>query len=282
MGGIVIDGEQVEVPGFESKSWLDDPELRRSGEDGRKRRTRWVRSIIVHTTKGIPGGRNKTAQKLLKGGKDQGKELAVARFWSRSKLSSGAHLIIDTDGSIGCIADLRTEAMFHATQLNDNSIGIEIYQEADAGIYEQSLASCVALIEVLCRAFGIQRQFHAPYRGPFSRMMKPNNGDDCVGVFGHRDLTNNRGSGDPGDFIFEHLEGAGFERFNFDDDEDKDIWKERQELLGLRPDGIPGPQTVNALKEAGYRNGLWTLGKAELEVEDPLDVKSYLCKCLGC
>jgi len=35
-------------------------------------------------------------------------------------------------------------------------------------------------------------------------------------------------------------------------------WKQRQSILGLvGVDGIPGPQTVAALKKAGHPDGIW-------------------------
>jgi hypothetical protein len=76
-------------------------------------------------------------------------------------------------------------------------------------------------------------------------------------------VSNNRGAGDPGDAITEMLITAGYESFNFAHDEDKETWMERQEKLGILPDGVPGPWTSNAimehptLAEAGNALGLW-------------------------
>jgi hypothetical protein len=78
-----------------------------------------------------------------------------------------------------------------------------------------------------------------------------------VGIYGHRDVSNNRGEGDPGDLIFAALEVAGYERFNYDVGEDLDVWAERQQSLGLLPDGIAGPYTVQALAARSYHHGLW-------------------------
>lgn len=263
MPGIIINDKAVEVQGFPSRSWKDNPALRRGAEDGRTRRTSWVRSIIIHTTKGIPGGRNKAPQTIRPGkGPDQGKEVDVARFWSRSTERSGAHLIIDTDGSIGCIADLATEEMFHAgqTHVNTNSVGIEMYQLGDGSLYEATLDACVALCDTICAELGIQRQIQFPYhRRPVQRLA--NGGNDCVGVFGHRDITTRRGLGDPGDAIFQKLMAAGYEEFDFEASEDLATWKERQRDLGLKDDGVAGPGSQRALARAGYRRGLWTLGK---------------------
>lgn len=267
MPGLLINGKEVEVPGLKILNSNDDPRLKRGAEDGGERGTSWVRQIILHTTKGIPGGSNQTAQTIKPGsGPDLGKEFDVNKFWTTEKgTQSGAHLIIDTDGSVGCIADLATEKMYHAGQrgVNDRSIGIEIYQMEDGGIYEATLASAVKLCLALASLFSIQKQVHLPYaKKAFTRLL--NGGDDCVGFFGHRDASNNRGSGDPGDFIFNKLKEAGFESFNFDKSEDLIEWKVRQSTLGLTGtdvDGVPGPATIRKLKENGYVDGLWLPNK---------------------
>lgn len=263
MPGLVIKGKQVEVAGLKITNFLDDPKLRlRPGQDCRARHTTWVRGIVVHTTKGIPGGSDKRPQILHPGvGPDTKAEERTAHWWSTSPLQSGAHLVVDADGSIGCLADLARETAFHAGQVNEYTVGIEIFQGADAGLFAGQLEATVILIDALTRLFGIQRQFHAPYRnGPIRRLLQ--GGADVVGIYGHRDATNNRGFGDPGDFIFQFLEKAGYEKFDFFKGNDKIEWKGRQLWLNskgsvLDEDGVPGPATVNALKKAGYTQGLW-------------------------
>ena len=277
MSGLIIDGTEHLVEGLDVINWRDDQRLVRSREDGRLRKTRWVRMQINHTTKGIPGGKRKEPQTLLPGGVDGGKEFHVAAFWSNSPKQSGAHTVIDTDGSIGQLADLLTTAMYHAGSVNEYSIGHEIYQLSSGGIYESTLRACVAMNLAICKLFGIQFQIHRPYKGkPFKRLSK--GGKDCVGIFGHHDQTNNRGPGDPGEFIKDMLVEAGAEEFDFGRNEDIAVWKERQDELGLVADGIPGPQTVQALKAVGYDSGIWALGK----VHEQPDLKSFICTALGC
>jgi hypothetical protein len=261
MSGVIIHGREVEFPGLTILNWRDARDLRRAPEDGQRRRTSWVRSIICHTTRGIPGGGNDTPQTIRPGaGRNLGRMFAVAKFWRRDRRRrSGAHLVIDTDGSVGCLADLATEELFHAGSrgVNTCSIGIESYQFADGSIYERTLDACVALCDALCEYFGIQRQLHWPYRGPIARLGR--GGGDCVGVFGHRDVTRRRGPGDPGDHLFEKLRAAGYEAFDFEASEDLRAWEKRQRMLGVEADGIPGPQTRRALEQAGYPHGLCTL-----------------------
>ena len=82
--------------------------------------------------------------------------------------------------------------------------------------------------------------------------------DDVVGIVGHRDLTSNRGQGDPGDAIMSALWKVGCQRLSFECYEDIIVWKQRQAVLGVAYlDGIPGPHTVELLKRAGHKDGLW-------------------------
>jgi hypothetical protein len=94
---------------------------------------------------------------------------------------------------------------------------------------------------------------------PIPRMT--DGGPDMVGIFGHRDNTERRGKWDPGELVFQALAKAGVEQFDFAHGEDRDVWTKRQKKLGIAADGVPGPGTVVALKKAGYKDGIWALGK---------------------
>jgi hypothetical protein len=268
MPGLIIDGAEVEVPGLAVSNWNDNPRFRlRIGQpnganDGRKRKTRWVRQIILHTTKGIPGGKDRRPQKVLPGVGPVGTQAeCVARWWSVSELCSGAHMVCDFDGSWLCLADLAAECAYHATTVNDVSIGIEICQGRDAEMYEGQLDSVVAMVDFLTARFGIQRQIPHAYTGPIPRLEE--GGANCVGVFGHRDQTDNRGPGDPGDAIMERLAAAGYERLDFRAGADLEVWAARQQALSLRQgaplsvDGVAGPATVARLAQSGRTHGLW-------------------------
>lgn len=263
--GVIIDGQNEEVPGVAVTSWLvpgGPPRLRR-GEDCRDRFTRWVRGIVLHTTKGIPGGRDQRPQVIKPGtGPDVGRDFATARFWSGSDKQAGAHLVVDFDGSAVCVADLLTEAAFHAGEVNEVTIGIEIYQGSDAELYDGQLDAVVRLVDFLTRRFRIQRQVHGPYAGkPVPRIAQ--GATEVVGVYGHRDVTTNRGKGDPGDAVFQKLAAAGYEVFDFAVDADRAVWRQRQQVLNtqlgtaLTADGVPGQKTVSALLASGRPHGLW-------------------------
>lgn len=258
--GVIINGKRELVPGLQVTNWLDDPVLRlRRGEDFRVRRTTWIRQVVLHTTKGIPGGNDLRPQKIRPGlGPFTNAGEACSRWWSKSPEAAGAHLVVDFDGQVSCCVDLQTEAAHHARHANDTSIGIEIYQGRDAEMYEGQLDLVVRLVDFLTRRFGIQRQIPHQYVGPIHRLMDPQEIQDVVGVVGHRDLDNRRGRGDPGNRIMNLLGMAAYEPIDFDQRKDLEEWRRRQAKLGLpKPDGVPGPLTVAALLAVGRPHGLW-------------------------
>jgi hypothetical protein len=255
--GVIIRGKDIEVPNCVVKNFKNEPKFGLKPNDGRKRPNTWVRGIVLHTTKGIPGGKVKTPQKIKPGfGPNYERDEKVAQMWSLDTRNAGAHLVIDSDASWVNTCDLQEFAAYHAGNVNTVTIGIEIYQESDGGLYKEQLLSVVTMVDFLTRTFSIQRQVHWPYhKHAIKRGLQ--RGLDMVGVYGHRDCSNNRGPGDPGDAIIQLLCDAGYESFDFEADEDKEVWKARQEQLDLLPDGIPGPATAAELIQAGYKHGLW-------------------------
>jgi hypothetical protein len=287
-GHFIIDGKKVPAPeGLTVVNYQDDKRLRLrigqlgGGNDGARRRTHWIRSIILHTTKGIPGGSDQRPQKILPGlGPNLGKEFDVAKFWATSTKSAGAALVVDFDGSIGQLHDLGVEAAYHTgNAVNDLSIGIEIYQGSDAELYSRQLEKVADLVDFLTVQFGIQRQIPSRYLGPIDRLDE-GGGVDCVGVFGHRDITDRRGAGDPGDAIMQILAARGYEKFDFQRDEDIHVWAARQRLLKAKDDGVPGPVTTQFLREKGYRDGLWVNGAAHIEITAAAEINRLLYQTL--
>lgn len=261
MRGLLIGGALHEVPGVEclspgagSPSWL-----RLAPGDYCQRKTKWVRGIVLHTTKGI-------APQTIRPGKGPGgKDRVVAEFWRGDPNHSAAHVVVDTDGSVACLADLATICAYHATTANDWTVGIEMYQEGDGGIYEATLTSTVAVCRAICEAMSIPYQMHhAAYRNaPVERLVP--GGRDCVGIYGHRDQTDRRGLGDPGGSIYARLRADGCEGFDFGRREDLDKWIGRQMKLRslgevVDVDGICGPGTIAAMRRRGIKRG------AELDV----------------
>lgn len=267
MSGLLIGGVLHEVPGVAVISPGQVPWAMLSMGDYRTRQTSWVRQITLHTTKGMH------PQHIKPGCGSGGKNRVVADFWSRDPQHSAAHLVVDNDGSVACLADLTLVEAYHATTVNGWSIGIELYQEADGGIHEAVLDTAVKLIPRICDLVGIPFQGEAsPYVEGRVLQRLLHGGNDVVGVFGHRDNawdfgrgTSTRGRGDPGDEIWARLRAAGLMTHHYDAKprgEDRAYWEEVQNALNARkgekltPDGVCGPTTVAALR----RHGLWGCG----------------------
>lgn len=270
MPGLIINGQVVEVEGLNIINYIDNPSLRLNipGNNGRLRRAdETVRAITLHITGGPDDKKYRDAQEdyIKPGFGPSGKAIGIINYWKKN-VTAGAHIVLDFDGTIYCVADLNKAVTYHATCVNWCTIGIEQCRGTDGYMYEDQLQTTVKLVDALTRLFRIQRQFHKPYRAykPVSRLTsKGGAGRTFYGVFGHRDQTDGRGPLDPGDPIFTRLEAAGYEGFDFQNQEDILIWKTRQQqlidtqYLTEAPDGLPGYNTNQALEASGFKYGLW-------------------------
>jgi hypothetical protein len=217
MAGLIINGQEVLVPGLTITNWMDDSTLRiperdmHPRPDGRRRDDKpgaLVHGVTLHSTKGWPDHDHPVQQQLLPGcGPSKHHAEATAHYWSTSERVGAAHLIVDHDMSVVCVADLAIEAAYHCSGVNNWTIGIEIYQGSDGEFYDKQLDAAVVLVNFLCEYFAIPKVIPPPYAGqPMQKIMD----GQWAGVFGHRDASDNRGFGDPGDFIFTKLLAAGF------------------------------------------------------------------------
>ncbi len=271
MPGLIIGAAPESVPGLTCTSWHDNPKLRlHIGEDGAPRPPgTWIRAIVLHTTRGIPGGTDLRPQKILPGlGPNRNTAVNTNSWWSTDGRSAGAHLVVDFDGSVACLADLALEQTYHATSVNPHTIGIEIAQGSDAELYEGQLDAVVVLVDWLTSRFQIQRQIPDRYRGPVPRL--ESGGHDVVGVYGHRDQTSARGFGDPGSAVFDRL-SARYEAFDLLTGSDLSTWTRRQRALGIAGDGLPGPTTFTALRAFQQAHGLTESGFADPATRTVLD-----------
>lgn len=246
---LIINGVSLPTP-FRSVSYIENPAFRMLSDKAPRPGGTWVRGITLHTTQG------KDPQPIHPGLGRGGGALANLNYWNGDPDYAGAHLLVDPDGVVYQTADLGSEQTWHATSVNPVTVGVEIVQASDGSLYQGQLDATVQLVNWITEKMGIQRQIPLAYTGrPITRLKS--GGRDFVGVFGHRDQTDGRGRGDPGDRIMDMLAAAGYERFNLEANQDKTIWQQRQQALGVRsPDGVPGPATVAALK-ATKPTGLW-------------------------
>lgn len=269
--GMIVGGQRELIPGVDVENWKDVASYRLgigSGLDGTTRRRDDPQLVVVHSTKGIPGGRNAKPQRFRPGAGPKGTAAeATIRYWSLSPTQAGAHILIDFDGQVICTADLLREATYHAGGVNDVSVGIEVVQgEATdhAYFYEIQRTRTVQVLDWLTRRFKIQRQFPRGFTtGGWVPRLRVDGGISCRGVCQHRDQTPDRGRGDCGDWLVEDLTAAGYEGTNWARDEDLALWKMRQEQLNgrganLGVDGQPGRKTAEALERFFQKkNGLW-------------------------
>lgn len=250
MPGLIIDKKEFLIPGLEIVNYYDIPALKlRASEDMRARRGLRVQSVGLHNTKAkethvVPGV-----------GPETRLETRITNWWSKDNSPAGAHLCVDYDRTIGCMADLLRDAAYHASSMNELSIGIEIYEDGTGKVYQAQLETVVALVEWLCAFFGVQRQMPpADYDGVVERIRK--GGSTFYGVFGHCHQYAGKQK-DPGRDIFKYLRAAHFMEFDFNKNEDLHFWTPIQRKLGTDSDGMPGSITTDALRDAGYENGLW-------------------------
>ena len=260
MPGLVIGGKIVQVEGIvDIQNFKEVPELSLTPADMRPRRTRWVRSIVLHNTKNI--------KTIVRSGKGPYIKLGLrlARYWSLDKKHAGAQLAVDWNAGVDCFADLLYSAAYHAGSMNDVSIGIEIYEDVHGIVYSGQLDTVVELVIWLCKYFGIQMQMpHPDMLSVIPRIR--GGGKDCVGVFGHCHQYAAK-MNDPYSHIFHELLARGFKTFDFINGDDLEYWKPIQRNLALLDvDGVPGPSTCDALRDVGFAHGLYDW-KSEIQAD---------------
>jgi hypothetical protein len=260
-----IDGLTVYAPsgsGGPSWNWL-------APGDYMARPTPWIRQVLVHSTVGD------WPMTVLPGAGAPGRAQHYADVWQTDPKHAGAHLTVDTNGDVYCMCDLERIAAYHAEASNPWSIGIEHCQTAKGEMYQATIDAGARLVVALCELLGIPLQMPPlTYRGdPLWRMETGTGpsrhqlgGPDCVGVFGHRNQTSERGRGDPGDAVMQALSRAGVRQVDYDLGEDLTLGRKRQAELNrldsvagntYRPlvvDGVLGPSSIATMRRLGFRS----------------------------
>ena len=257
---IIINGNKLEIPGLATKSWLDQgsPKWLKEITDFNPR-TRSVHFIVAHTHKGIPG-------KLLSGyGQPSSEAQALIRYQTNTDRAVSWDYTVDSDGTVYVQNDPIKKYSWQAGSVNSISLGFEMVQTPTGDLYEGQIEKTVLLIDALTAYLGIQRQIpwnlakNSPRVGTCVRL-EQEKGENVVGIVGHRNITKDRGAGDPGDLIYLALKKAGYESFDLDSKDDINTWKTRQVALGIPLadcDGIPLKKTVMALKASGKPFGMY-------------------------
>lgn len=263
MTGVLIAGRLVPIPGV-----TVIPPASRGGPawcqlaagDYQLRRQR-VRQAVIHTTKGAE------PQHVIPGAGPGGMAERTFRYWYRDPVHSGAHIVIDNNGDLACGADLAEACAYHATVSNEWSFGIELYEEADNGIYEAVYDTLVRTLPVILDALTIPYfVVNDPYAGhPLRRFL--DGAPDYYGVLGHRHNTEQRGRGDPGDEVFRRMISGGGEAVIAGEYEDHKLSAARQRTLNARGgklvvDGIAGPASIAEARRQGYARWSDVMGES--------------------
>lgn len=253
--GLLVSGHLVEVPGLVTLSPSDCPGgrpwCRLDPRDYRMRRET-VRQVVMHTTVGAD------SQRVIPGRGPGGHAERTARAWQEDPSQSSAQLVVDSDGVVACLADLARICAYHATVSNEYSVGVEMHQEADGGVYDATLSAATLLVSALCEILDFPFTVVSdPYIGhPIPRFAR-DGAPDFYGVLGHRHNTEQRGWGDPGDEIFLRLVAAGGERVAAERGQDLQLAAGRQRWLNARGgrlvvDGRPGPKTMAEMRRQQF------------------------------
>lgn len=253
--GLLIGGRAIPVAGLDIVNSNDAKWCVLRPDDYRMRKTKWVRGICVHST----GGR--WPMPLDEGPGPGGECERYADIWQTDPTHSAAHLVVDSRGRVACLADLKYVCAYHATSVNDVAVGIEMAQMRDGRIHRATVEATAVLCKAICDHMEIPFQFCAtPYSGgPLDRLTK--GGADCVGIYGHRDQSDQRGRGDPGDAVYIALEAAGAEPLDYSRGQDIEVGKARQRWLNAAPtragsplvvDGLIGPASLAAARRQGF------------------------------
>lgn len=214
--GLVIGGRRVDVEGVNVVNFLDDATLALGSRScTRRRRDHAVEFVVLHTTKGYPDRENPTPQSVREEAAEPKHCTArkTVAYWARNDARvGGAGLVVDADGTVLCLCDLLEVAAYHCVGMNQRSVGIEVTQQGDASLFRRQLDVVVAVCAVLAREFDLARTVAMPYTGCRAVMVDGgySSGLDGVAFVGHRDCSENRGFGDPGDFIMQALVDAGW------------------------------------------------------------------------
>lgn len=265
---IVLNGVSMEIPNVKTTSWvgptitqLGDLQVKKATKTSKRKK--WLRGIVCHTVHGKLGN-------LLPGiGPDTNMDVHYAKYQVSTDRSVSWDFTCDLDGSWLIQNDPVKEYTWQATHCNSFTCGFEMIQLENGDMYEGQIQKVVEFVDFLTAKLGIQRQIpwdtkrDKPVLSQVKRLSDKDYGagEDVVGVYSHVNLTSNRGKGDCGPWLPVALAAAGYEKFCFDDYDDKITWQDRQQrLLSMSSegsDGIPGPSTVEALKSAGYKHGMF-------------------------
>lgn len=266
---IVWAGRAIEVPGIDSRSWVDpvEPPPRSPnvytnvrGDLGAYRpdMVQPVTGIVWHTVHGTATG------EVLRDGTcgTSSEAYAYAADFAKPSREASSTFIVADNGRLLALSDLITARSWHAGPWNPWTVGIEIDQHSAGGICAAAIDTAVRLAWWLSEAFGVQpmvavRPDGQPDLSDIPRLQ----GEGARSFHGHYFHADQpvRSTGDPGPAFARAFMASGAEGFDVARDQDIQVWKARQDYLGLpvaEQDGIPGARTVAAI-EARFGRRTW-------------------------
>lgn len=209
--GLIVGGVRVPVAGVSVVTWQDDPKRAPKVTDGRAR-TAAPTAIVLHTSRGVRGT-------VRPGSLASQRAEVLALYQARTAREVSWHLTVDSDGTVLQQADVGSWSCWHAPPTNAWSIGVELVQQPDHGdLYEVQVGAAVKVVDALCSVLQIPRRVPVTAQGaPLSTVVPSwrsvaagGRAEHWSGVLGHRNVTADRGPGDPGDGVFSALLAAGF------------------------------------------------------------------------
>lgn len=258
-GAIILGGQRFEVPGDVVLNFVDAPRCAPPVTDFTTR-SKPPQSITLHTNHGQPHD-----PALLPGFAADTAVCTLSQYQTETEREVSWDFSNGRTGIVTQQNDPLRRYTWQAGNVNGYSIGIENEQGPGGALYKGQMAALVRLCDELTRRLGIQRQVPAvwingrrvPDRRVLARFGPGEDGRTWWGIFGHRNVTTQRGPGDPGDVVIQAFLDAGYEGFDVAAWEDFRVWGARQRQLGVPVTGMPGPETVAALKARGFPHGIY-------------------------
>lgn len=205
MSGLIFNAQPLPIDGVAVVNFQDDAAWTLPIPKCGTYRRRPIVCVVLHTTGGYPDHDHPTPQRIRDeaAGPQHCHAAAVLADWRRSSRIGGAHVLVDADGTCYCLTDLATTAAYHCVGWNQASIGIEVVQQRDSSLFAAQLLSVGRIVDAIATKLSLPRRVAVDYAG------QPRSSVDGIGVVGHRDLSGNRGAGDPGDFVMGAVADVG-------------------------------------------------------------------------
>jgi hypothetical protein len=255
---IVWAGQRFEIPGLTTRSYLDPlgpPQSRNVYTEQRGAPGEYnpalvqpITGLVWHSTQGTATGAISSGPCI-----NERSAIAIAKDFDRASRNASTTFVIAESGLVLNLSDLVWARCWGAGLWNPFVIQTELDQSSRTELCANTINAGVRLAWWLTLACGLQPMCPVhPDGSPDLGDIPQLQGDaarDFRGSYYHA-AQDVRGSGDPGPAFGRALVAAGFEGFDLRSGQDRDVWRARQQWLGLPPDlcdGIAGQHTRDAL-----------------------------------